>query len=163
MKHSIRVIRRAAAAQSANHRGGHHRRGRPRPAGSGGLWQQPIGQRPRRIEGRESAYSQSKHKKVPPSPGHETRRQAAQDYAQLLRWARCMRHRDYTRMRNPKRGTPQPNGHGGTAPLGGGVYQPPGDLRRLLAAIPKQGENVRHRPGYRQTPSLIGRSFRPRI
>jgi hypothetical protein len=70
---------------------------------------------------RESAYSQSTHNKAPPSSGNETPRQAAQDYAQLLGWAKCMRHRGYPKLPNPKRGTPQPMGGHGGAVLGWGA------------------------------------------
>jgi hypothetical protein len=67
----------------------------------------------------ESSYSQSTHK-VPPSSGSETRRQAAQDYARLLGWAKCMRHRGYPRLPNPKHGTPQPMGGRGGSVLSWG-------------------------------------------
>ena len=68
----------------------------------------------------ESAYSRSTHKKGPPSSGSETRRRAAQDYAQLLGWAKCMRHHGYPKLPNPKHGTPQPMGGRGGAVLGWG-------------------------------------------
>jgi len=67
-------------------------------------------------------YSRRPHNKVPPGSGHETRRQAEQDYAQLRGWAKCMRRRGYPRMPEPKYGKPQPNGHGGTAVGWGAAY-----------------------------------------
>jgi hypothetical protein len=61
--------------------------------------------------------------KVLPSAANETPQQAAQDHAQLLRWATCMRHRGYPELPDPKIGIPQPmGGHGGTVVGWGASY-----------------------------------------
>jgi hypothetical protein len=67
------------------------------------------------------ARASSNAHKVPPSSKKETPQQAAQDYAQLLGWTKCMRHRGYPELPDPKRGTPQPMGGHGGAVLGWGA------------------------------------------
>ncbi len=66
-----------------------------------------------------SSYSRST-RKVPPGSASETQRRAAEDYAQLLGWAKCMRHHGYPRLPDPKHGTPQPMGGRGGSVLSWG-------------------------------------------
>ncbi|MGH3493189.1 MAG: hypothetical protein ACRDQ1_08115 [Sciscionella sp.] len=70
----------------------------------------------------QTACAPLEPRKVAPSHGNETPRQVAEDHAQLLRWAKCMRHRGYPKLPDPKIGTPQPTPGYGTVLGWGAAY-----------------------------------------
>jgi hypothetical protein len=94
----------------------------PDPTGSGGLSYQGSTSSPAFRSAHSACASLEPHK-VLPSAANETTRQAAEDHAQLLHWATCMRHRGYPELPDPKIGTPQPmGGRGGTVVGWGASY-----------------------------------------
>jgi hypothetical protein len=94
----------------------------PDPTSSGGLSYQGSTSAPA-FRSAQTACARLEPHKVLPSAANETPQQAAQDHAQLLRWAVCMRHRGYPDLPDPKIGTPQPmGGRGGTLVGWGASY-----------------------------------------
>lgn len=92
----------------------------PDPTSSGGLSYQGSTSAPAFKSAQTACASLEPHKVVS-SAANETPQQAAQDHAQLLRWATCMRHRGYPELPDPKIGTPQPMGGQGGTVLGWGA------------------------------------------
>ena len=93
----------------------------PDPTGNGGLSYRGSTSAPA-FRSARTACANLEPRKVLPSAANETPQQAAQDHAQLLRWATCMRHRGYPELPDPKIGIPQPNGEPGTLVGWGASY-----------------------------------------
>jgi hypothetical protein len=93
----------------------------PDPSNNGGLSYHGSTSSPA-FKSAQTACASVEPRKVTPSSGNETPQQAAQDHANLLRWANCIRHRGYPRLPDPKIGTPQPTPGYGTVLGGGAAY-----------------------------------------
>jgi hypothetical protein len=93
----------------------------PDPTNTGGVSYQGSTSSPA-FKSAQTACARLEPRKVAPSLGPETPAQEAQDQAQLIRWAVCMRHRGYPELPDPKIGTPQPTPGYGTVMGWGAAY-----------------------------------------
>jgi hypothetical protein len=93
----------------------------PDPTSSGGLSYHGSTSSPA-FKSAQTACAHLEPHKVAPSDASETSKQVAQDHAQLLRWTKCMRHRGYPELPDPKIGTPQPTPGYGTVLGWGAAY-----------------------------------------
>lgn len=93
----------------------------PDPVHNGGVTYQGSTSSPA-FRSAQRACAALEPRKVAPSHANETARQVAEDHAQLLSWAKCMRHRGYPQLPDPKIGTPQPTPGYGTVLGWGAAY-----------------------------------------
>jgi hypothetical protein len=96
----------------------------PDPAGNGSFSYHGATSSPT-FTSAQTACANLEPRKVTARSGQQTPAQAAQDHAQLLHWANCMRHHGYPDLPDPKIGTPQPMpGYDTVLGSPGGAYVP---------------------------------------